>query len=61
MMVGHLVVGIVDIWVVVCRKLFGWIKRLDGIFLKELFVDSGKRERELVKFSSWLGGVLDRW
>jgi hypothetical protein len=61
MMAWHLVVGTVDIWVVICGKFFGWIKRLDGIFLEELFVDSGKRERELVEFSSRLGGVLDRW
>jgi len=59
-MARHLVVGTVDIRIMVCGEFFGWIKRLDGIFLEEFLVDSGKREKKLVEFSSRLGGVLDR-
>ena len=60
-MAEHLVVGTIGVWVMVRRKLFGWLLRfewLDEVFVKEFFVYCDKREGEWMEYSSWWGSCL---
>ena len=60
-MAEHLVVGTIGVWVMVRRKLFGWLSRfewLNEVFIKEFFVYCDKGKWEWVKFSSWWGSCL---